>query len=305
MPARQPTLLAFYAQKLGYNVGYYNPEDLSAEHLECQMWLNHDLVYFDSSAYSEDSLHFFEKHGVPTSPDVHSLKAIRSKNRLAIVCQQANIPFYFSSATEKHHLSLLLNRNQQGRVTCYLPSLLVYDNSHVFSDYRLKPENIDETELHEAFMLGVRFLEVLDFLGTTVVHFYLNPEKCLAISGVSFSIKNTLLEELNPFGQSIRKTLLLSNNKPEPAHPCELQILEPIAARKFAIEEAVRILLNPYASVVSSFRGTKRRIFEPSKLAIVDQILIALSLHHIMLDNDLPVWNNRLPQRVADGNVYI
>ncbi len=308
LPPKKLTLIEYYAATQGYDIALFPKvfkEKFTKDFSNC------DMVFPESMHFLNKILDRFEQFGIPTSPDIYSLKVFKIKKHLSEICRSAHVPCSLKKSTQRPYLSLLIHRNQSSHLTCYLPFLATFDGTNIYFDQQFRPEGFSFDHLETAFRYSLKLLQSMDAFGTIVMHFQRNNLGRLAFAGIGFTPKGTVLEELNDYGNLIRHALGFSPHSNNAATsyqhvPHPINIIEPLAARKFAIEQAMELLVNPYRLGISSRKEKKsQKACPPSRTHIQNQILIAVALHHILMDTDEPVWLGQALSSLQRGCHYM
>lgn len=149
----------------------------------------------------------------------------------------------------KHELSVIVSRNEEGRVECYEPVLMVFHKDRMVLDFQVCPADIDKDTAIQACNIAIKTAEALNLVGIMAVEIFLSADGKLYVNELAPRPHNSGHHTIeacvtSQFEQQMRLILGL------PMGPAKhngasvmMNILEPAAYRKSTITEALKTIL--------------------------------------------------------------
>lgn len=149
----------------------------------------------------------------------------------------------------QHEISVIVSRSVDGVVECYDPVLMVMDKDRMLLDFQLCPAHISREHAIEACQMAVKIAEGLNLVGVLAVEMFISTDNKLVVNEISPRPHNSGHHTIeacttSQFEQHIRAILGLPlGNTKLTTGSIMMNIIEPAAYKKGAIEEALRTIL--------------------------------------------------------------
>lgn len=196
-----------------------------------------------------------------------------------------------------HEISVIVSRNEQGTIECYDPVLMIFDKERLVLDFQLCPAHITKDQALEACNYARRIADALQLVGILAVEMFITADGKVLINELAPRPHNSGHHTIeacttSQYEQQLRAILGLPLGETKlNSSSVMINILEPAAARKKSMEEAIQTLLCMPAVHLHWYgkgagrEGRKMGHITITEKTIEDALSKAIMVKHILKPN--------------------
>lgn len=182
----------------------------------------------------------------------------------------------------QQEFSVLISRNEFGKIECYSPIWMAFDEEQVLMDFRLCPDNITPEQAMEAGQIAIKIVNACNAVGLLAIDMFITNENKLLVNDVKLGIQCSPFKNgpIPAFEQRARHILGLTKKEKSvaPEH-LTFDLIEPAAAKRDCMAQALKtILCLPHRHLTKA----KNRILDTS---VEQNLLKAVMIRYILTNN--------------------